>query len=364
MRNNKRLWIILSILVLLACIIVVAYVLLRPHYRSIKLDEYEGSVSLTRQEKTVEPYKGIMLIPGDLIETMQGAFATLFVDNDKHLGVKENTRLSINATGTDTNGKVAIDLEYGEALIEIENKLNAESSFEVTTPNAVLAVRGTTFNVYYSKEENTSKIDVEEGTVAVNYGTDFAEQLLLNAGDSVIITDDAIVDDSLEEIIDEPVIEEEFYSFSVIRWLPNANETGYLDQRGRITIELPDEAATESTYADSIYDTYLEPHKDEVKQFAIEARETEAQDVFAGFPNGRFKKDITDWFPQDTIVSIDGNKTIRITEATMIVRYRAFSENDGSIPESELIINANPTENQYTYAVLADVMYNIRGVEE
>jgi hypothetical protein len=30
----------------------------------------------------MEPYKGVMLIPGDLVETMQDSFAALFVDND------------------------------------------------------------------------------------------------------------------------------------------------------------------------------------------------------------------------------------------------------------------------------------------
>ena len=202
MKSKKKIGIIILISILLVGIIAVVYILSRPHYRSVKLDEYEGSVSLTRQDKAVEPYKGVMLIPGDFVETMQDSFAALSVDNDKHLGVKENTKLSINAAGTDTNGKVTIDLEYGEALFEIENKLNVDSSFEVSTPNAVLAVRGTTFDVYYSKEENTSKIDVEEGTVAVNYGADYSEQILLNAGESIIIMGEDVVDDTdtIEEV--------------------------------------------------------------------------------------------------------------------------------------------------------------------
>ncbi len=208
MKNRKKIGIIILITVLLVCIIVVTYVLSRPHYRSVKLDEYEGSVSLTRQETTIEPYKGIKLIPGDFIEAMKDSFAVLFVDNDKHLGVKENTKLSINATGTDTNGKVTVDLEYGEALFEIENKLNTDSSFEVTTPNAILAVRGTTFDVNYSKEDNTSKISVADGTVAVNYGADYSKQRLLNAGESIIIADyDVISDTEASEEVEERDIE-------------------------------------------------------------------------------------------------------------------------------------------------------------
>ena len=202
MKNQKKLLIILPIVVLFSFVAVFAYMHFKPRYRSVKLEEYEGTVNLTRQEKLVEPYKGIMLIPGDLVETLQGAFALLFVDNDKHLEVKENTKLCINAIGTDESGEVTIDLSYGEALIEIENKLNDQSSFKVNTPNAVLAVRGTTFDVSYNAEENTSTIDVKEGTVAVNYGSDLSEEFILSTGESVNVKGEELIikNKTVEEI--------------------------------------------------------------------------------------------------------------------------------------------------------------------
>lgn len=188
MKNYKKYLTILIGTLLLICIAVLAYMHFKPRYRSVKLEEYEGAVSLTRQGKTIEPYKGVMLIPQDMIETMQDSFASLFVDNDKHLGVKENTRLSINATGTNESGKVTVDLSYGEALFEIENKLNEDSTFEVLTPNAVLSVRGTTFEVVYDREEDVLSVNVLEGTVAVNYGEDLSKHHLINAGESVTVT--------------------------------------------------------------------------------------------------------------------------------------------------------------------------------
>ena len=202
MKNNKKVLVLISAVVILCIGIVLLFMFYRPHYRSVRIDEYEGNVSLTRQDKAVEPYKGIMLIPGDLVETMHDSFAALFVDNDKHLGVKENTKLSINATGTDESGEVTIDLSYGDALFEIENKLNDKSSFRVNTPNAVFAVRGTTFEVSYNAEEKTSKIDVLEGTVAVSYGTDLTEEYILNAGESANITGEELIipNKTVEEI--------------------------------------------------------------------------------------------------------------------------------------------------------------------
>lgn len=44
-----------------------------------------------------------------------------------------------------------IELKYGTSLIEIENKLEDGSTFEVETPNASLSVRGTTFEARYGE---------------------------------------------------------------------------------------------------------------------------------------------------------------------------------------------------------------------
>ena len=189
MKNHKKLLIIISTVVLLSIIIVCACMLFKPRYRSVKLEEYNGTVALTRQDKDVEPYKGIMLKPLDTVETMQDSFASLNVDNDKHLGVEENTKLSINATGNENSGKVTIHLEYGSTLITIDEKLPVDSDFEVETPNAICGVRGTTFKVTYDKDDLSTRVDVTEGIVNVK-ACDIS--IDVNAGESVVIKDDQV----------------------------------------------------------------------------------------------------------------------------------------------------------------------------
>ena len=74
MKNHKKFFITLSIVVLLSLITVFSYMHFKPNYRSVKLEEYEGTVNITRQDQQIEPYKGIMLIPLDTIETLKDSF--------------------------------------------------------------------------------------------------------------------------------------------------------------------------------------------------------------------------------------------------------------------------------------------------
>ena len=91
-------------------------------------------------------------ISEDTVETGESSKAELLADSDKHILAEENTKFVLKATGTEKSGNITINLLYGTSLIEIENKLSEESYFEVTTPNATLSVRGTTFEVNYDEE--------------------------------------------------------------------------------------------------------------------------------------------------------------------------------------------------------------------
>ncbi len=366
MKSHKKLLIIISTVVLLSIIIVCAYMLFKPRYRSVKLEEYDGTVALTRQDKDVEPYKGIMLKPLDTVETMRDSFAALNVDNDKHLGVKENTKLSINATGTDESGKVTVDLLYGEAIFEIENKLNADSYFEVTTQNATLSVRGTTFDVSYISEDNTSTISVTDGTVAVNYGKDLEKQLLLNAGESVIIKDEDILEDT-EEAEDTADARPDWdYYFLVVR------DFGFpcdfdINQRGRVYLMdqgVSYEEAMELGYENDygIYDTYLAPHDEEIKQFIMESKAHDEETIFTD-NRETLDKDITDWFPEDFIMSL-GDKEIQLTNVSVHVLYEFYggSRPDDTYQET-LMANPDPNATDKNYAQAYAVSFMFQGIE-
>ena len=117
----------------------------------------------------------------------------LKLDEDKYALVEEDTVLEIYATGNESSSKTDIRLEKGAITVEVENKLNDESSFEVTTPNSVMAIRGTVFRITTGLDEAgnpITKITVFEGTVTVrkmNEDGTLSEETAIESGKEALI---------------------------------------------------------------------------------------------------------------------------------------------------------------------------------
>ena len=122
---------------------------------------------------------------------------TLKLDEDKYVYVEENTEFKLIAQGTDENSKTAIELTKGAITNEIQNKLSTESSYEVNTPNATMAVRGTVFRVEVTYDEAGvcyTKVSTLEGKVACRLvyadGSVSEQEVLIEHGYEVIIYQD------------------------------------------------------------------------------------------------------------------------------------------------------------------------------
>ncbi len=107
--------------------------------------------------------------------------------------VEENSALSIEAAGTMENSRTKLNLIKGAIVNEIQNPLSAGSTYEVTTPNSIMAVRGTIFRVEIYYDENGelfTKVSVFDGQVSSRLiypdGT-MEEEVLTGKGKEVII---------------------------------------------------------------------------------------------------------------------------------------------------------------------------------
>ena len=158
-------------------------------FRSIKLEDWDGTVDLERNGKGKELFEGLKLVANDRVTTGEEGNVMLLIDTDKELVASENTRFSIKASGITNNGKVTIKLEYGSALASIDKKLSEHSEFEIKTPNATCSVRGTTFNVAYDRSASKTRVDVTTGVVHVEAGKN---SLDLNAGESAEVVDELV----------------------------------------------------------------------------------------------------------------------------------------------------------------------------
>ena len=139
----------------------------------------QGQPIMKVNDKIAVLRKGDSLKKGDMLITQEKENVLLeFVDNSKVL-VKENTEIKVNqllAYSTTGIADSRITLNKGS----IDNFVNPRKSkegtyYEVTTPSAVLAARGTQYRISISADQETSRSEVLKGVVnAKGSGTELS----------------------------------------------------------------------------------------------------------------------------------------------------------------------------------------------
>jgi len=78
-----------------------------------------------------------------------------------------------------------LDLFVGRIKIHIQRLGNQPNPNRVLTPTAVISVRGTTFDVSVDDDDETTLVEVEEGSVEVRHALKPGQSKLVNAGESL-----------------------------------------------------------------------------------------------------------------------------------------------------------------------------------
>ena len=119
--------------------------LMRSGYRTIQLYQLDGEAELRRAAAPMKPYVGMMLQSEDSLSTFTESFLYLKIDDDKFMMAEPETRFTIVAEGTRSNSRTKIRLDEGAIVNHVTVPLLDESSYEITTPNSTMAIRGTSF---------------------------------------------------------------------------------------------------------------------------------------------------------------------------------------------------------------------------
>ena len=172
-------------------------------YRLLKLFEFSGSGTVTRENKgAITPYANMVLENGDTVKLDTGVM-TIQADDDKFIHLDEHTTIKLNATGTSDKSKTSIELLEGGITSDIRNKLSADSTYEVNTPNSAMSVRGTVFYTFVYEIDGVkyTRICCFEGNVSTRLiykdGTSSIEEVLVPMGKEVIIYEDQTTTDYL-----------------------------------------------------------------------------------------------------------------------------------------------------------------------
>lgn len=238
---NKKLKIMIPLVIVIVVGIVAALFFFNKEegYRSIQVYQVNGDVTLERENiGTMDAYENLNLISGDALETFIESFSRLKLDDDKYVLVEQDSKIGIYATGDKEHSKTDIRLEKGAITVEVENKLNDDSSFEVTTPNAVMAIRGTVFRIATDIDENgapITRITIFEGAVTVQKKSEdgtLSEETAIESGKEAII-----YEENSEEVlvvldeVDETLLPKEVLEFLQEEAVRDNHEIIYSDEK-------------------------------------------------------------------------------------------------------------------------------------
>ena len=199
MRINKR---IIVILVVAGCLLLFLGYLCRQSlwsentYRNVKVLETEGEAYVTRKDTQISVYEQMIIQGGDSMVTGKDGRVDLQLDDDKYLVVEEDSQVEFELEGNKEKGAICIHLNQGAVYNQIDNPLAQDDSYEIHTPDGVMAVRGTKFRVSVRTSSNGKKretrISVFDGTVHVQ---------LDGNSDEVFLTEDneAVINNNIDE---------------------------------------------------------------------------------------------------------------------------------------------------------------------
>lgn len=131
---------------------------------SATIGQLKGDVSVIPPQGTpVTAQRGAVLAPETIVETRKGS-AVLQLEDGSQVLVKSNTRVVLKAP-PQSEGHF-FDLLLGKIVAKVKKRLSESPSFRMGTPTAVITVRGTQFEVNFSKK-GVTKVEVYEGLVEV-----------------------------------------------------------------------------------------------------------------------------------------------------------------------------------------------------
>jgi hypothetical protein len=193
---------------------------------------YSANVlTVTGQVSILKDARFIALSAGDPVQVTQtivsgpDGHALLQVSDGSTIEVFPDSQMVFRKNTGDW--KDLLDLIIGRIRVHIEHFGNTPNPNRIMTPTAVISVRGTTFEVSVEEADETTQVDVLEGTVVVWHALLPTDRVAtLHAGESIRVYKDV------------PVASNQLDKSTIFRYVLNMlrDAAVTMAQRGKITI--------------------------------------------------------------------------------------------------------------------------------
>ncbi len=145
--------------------------LLRQEPILARIRNFSGRIVITSGNRTLTAAPGMVLAEGNTIETSANAFISIGLPDNSVITMPSQSRITVTRLRrTLLTGSVERDFKVGVGRMRavVTPMTDPQSSFRITTPVAVSAVRGTEFRVGYNEALNSATTEVIKGKVEVS----------------------------------------------------------------------------------------------------------------------------------------------------------------------------------------------------
>jgi mannose-6-phosphate isomerase-like protein (cupin superfamily) len=187
-----------------------------PSGNAVSITALSGTAQFKRSGSSeyFQVSESTVLYEGDTIITGANSHLSLQFSDGSTMDVNENTSVTLQSM-TDSSQPKIIQLLKGLLHLNEVALQNLKHRFEVRTPTAVCAVRGTEFTVNADNTASTT-VTVISGEVNVA-ATQTGKSVLLQAGESVTVTSEAITQSQMKQSV------QSIDTSSIDRWWDNSS---------------------------------------------------------------------------------------------------------------------------------------------
>ncbi len=129
---------------------------------TMRLIRYEGKVNLEENGKRKSIKENIRLNSGNELETSYFSSATIGLDDVKIVSMDQKSLAEFNQSGR----KLALNLLRGSIFFEVQEPLEDDETFEITTSTMMIGIRGTSGYVEV-EEDGSERLIITDGVVHV-----------------------------------------------------------------------------------------------------------------------------------------------------------------------------------------------------
>jgi hypothetical protein len=163
-----------------------------------KISSFEGTVQIMKKGSAdwKNARLGMALEVGDQVYTQAESFAEISYAIGAVLRMDEKTKVTLESS---TEKTVKSKSAIGTVWINMRKLVSAGKEFDVSTPTAVAAIRGTVYNMSTSSD-SASDVSVYEGKVAVGPSEDLKKKLEAEKKKAAVRTEKPVEVPGPEEI--------------------------------------------------------------------------------------------------------------------------------------------------------------------